>query len=123
MREAGMPQFLIDEALEVVNKAAKTCREWPSGVAPAFENETVSGEQRGLLLNGEFDYVTYPKWAEALHSRMPNSVYVLVPNAMHSLLSNYGDCPTDVTLQFLDDPSQPPDAPCTAGMGVQWILP
>ena len=123
MREAGMPQFLIDEALETVNQAAKTCQEWPSGVAPNYENEPVSGEQPGLLLNGEFDYVTYPKWAEALHGRMPNSAYVFVPNALHSLLANYGQCVTDVTLQFLDKPAQPPDAACTARMTVQWILP
>jgi pimeloyl-ACP methyl ester carboxylesterase len=123
MREAGMPQFLIDEALETVNKAAKTCREWPSGVAPAFENEAVSGGKSGLLLNGEFDYVTYPKWAEALHGRMPNSSYVPVPNAMHSLLGNYGDCVAGISQQFLDNPAQPPDDACTAEMGVQWVLP
>ncbi len=123
MREAGMPQFLIDEALETVNKAATTCQQWPSGGAPAFEIEPVSGEQRGLLLNGEFDYVTYPKWAEALHDRMPNSAYVFVPDAMHSLLGNYGDCVTDVTLQFLDDPAQMPDVTCTSAMRVRWALP
>lgn len=63
------------------------------------------------------------KWAEAAHIRMPNSVYVLVPNGMHSLVGNYGDCVTDITLQFLADPARAPDTSCTADMGVLWVLP
>lgn len=89
-------------------------------MAPAFEIEPASGEQQGLLLNGEFDYVTCPKWAEARYGRKPDSAYSLVPNTLHSQLGNYGGCIIKVTLQFLDDPAQRPDATCTSAMRVRW---
>lgn len=121
MHDAAMPQFLIDGAVETVNQAAETCQMWPSGVSPAFEIEPVGAQNRALLLNGQWDYVTYPKWAEAVHQRWPASDYVFMPNGMHSLLSNYGECPTNVTMQFLNDPTQTLDVSCTAEMKVEWI--
>lgn len=123
MREAGMPAFLIEEAVGNVQKGIDVCSLWPTGQPPTAENEPVSSDARALLLNGQWDYVTYPKWAEAVHSRWPNSDYVLVPQALHSLLSNYGPCPTDITLQFLSDPDQAPDSSCTSDMEIEWVMP
>lgn len=123
MREATMPEFLTNEAVDAVKMAAETCRMWPSGTAPEFEIEPVSAQNKALLLNGQWDYVTYPKWAEAVHQRWPASEYVFIPNGMHSLLSNYGECPTDITLRFLNEPDQPLDTSCTAEMTIKWILP
>lgn len=123
MNAAQMPDFLTQQAVENVVGAAKTCAGWPSGITPATDMDPISSNYPALLINGEWDYVTYPKWAEAVNDRWSRSFYLFVPNGMHSILSNYGECPTAVTLQFLNDPTSSPDMSCADNIRTEWVLP
>jgi pimeloyl-ACP methyl ester carboxylesterase len=122
MRHAGMPEFLTDEAKERIPQAVENCGVWPAKALPASSNEPVGSNYPALFISGEWDYVTFPNWAEEAHGRWPNSFYLFVPNGMHSVIGNFGECPTAVTLQFLDDPADEPDMSCTEALGVEWVL-
>jgi len=122
MNAANMPDFLTNQAMENINSAKKSCAGWPSGVTPAADLEPISSTYPALLINGEWDYVTYPKWAEPVNDRWPNSFYLFVRNGMHSILSNYGECPSAVTLQFLENPTGAPDMSCADNRQTEWVL-
>lgn len=123
MRQAGMPEFLTNEAQERIPQALENCSVWPAKAVPANSNEPVGSDCPALLISGEWDYVTFPNWAKEAHQRWPNSFYLLVPNGMHSVVGNFGECPTAVTLQFLDDPAEEPDMGCSEALGIEWVLP
>jgi len=123
MRGANMPEFLIKEATERIPQATANCGVWPAMVGSPAENEPISSPYAALFISGEWDYVTFPSWAEEAHGRWPNSFYLYVPNGMHSVLGNYGDCPISVTRQFLANPTTEPDMSCTETMKTRWLLP
>jgi len=123
MRGADMPEFLIKEATERIPQATENCGVWPATAVSPAENEPISSRYAALFISGEWDYVTFPGWAEEAHGRWPNSFYLYVPNGMHSVLGNYGDCPTSVTRQFLANPTTEPDMSCTETMKTKWVLP
>jgi pimeloyl-ACP methyl ester carboxylesterase len=123
IRQAGMPGFLTKEAEERIPQAVDNCGVWPVKAVPASSNQPVGGNYPALFISGEWDYVTFPNWAEQVHQRWPNSFYLFVPNGMHSVVGNFGECPTAITLQFLDDPAEEPDMNCTEALSVEWVLP
>jgi len=123
MRGEDMPEFLIKEATERIPQATANCVVWPAMAMSPAENEPVSSPYAALFISGEWDYVTFPRWAEEVHGHWPNSFYLYVPNGMHSVLGNYGDCPTAVTRQFLANPTIEPDMSCTETMKTKWVLP
>jgi hypothetical protein len=122
MRQAGMPEFLTNEAEERIPQAVENCGVWPAKPVPANSNDPVGANYVTLFISGEWDYVTFPDWAAEAQQRWPNSFYLYVPNGMHSVVGNFGKCPTAVTLQFLEDPAQEPDTSCTEALGVEWVL-
>jgi pimeloyl-ACP methyl ester carboxylesterase len=123
MREASMPEFLTSEAEERIPKAVENCSVWPAEALPANSNEPISSDHPALFVSGEWDYVTFPRWAQEAHQRWPNSFYLFVPNGMHSVVGNFGECPTAITLQFLDNPMTAPDMGCTDDVYIEWMLP
>ncbi len=121
LHSANLPQFMIEEALGSHQQGARICPIW--GNAPATPTPESFGQYPTLLLNGEFDFVTYAPWAQQAAQRLEDSIYVPLPNTMHSILNNYGACPTQITQAFLDDPLSAPDISCTSDMQVKFILP
>ncbi len=91
------------------------CDMWQAGQADAVENEPVSSDLPTLILAGEYDPITPPSWGEDVGERFSNSYYFEFPGIGHGA-SVSGDCPLSVTLDFLADPTQQPDAACIAGM-------
>ncbi len=122
MRGEDMPEFLIKEATERIPQATANCGVWPAMAGSPAENGPISSPYAALFISGEWDYVTFPSWAEEAHGRWPNSFYLYVPNGMHSVLGNNGDCPTAVTRQFLANPTTEPDMSCTETMKTSWVL-
>lgn len=123
MKGANMPEFLTIEATDRIPQATANCSVWPAMAVSPTENEPVSSLYAALFISGEWDYVTFPRWADEAHNRWPNSFYLYVPDGMHSVLGNFGECPTDVTLQFLADPTTELEMSCTETMKTKWVLP
>jgi len=122
MRAADLPEFLTQEGLEIIQDMSR-CRYWPTGSAPAIEDQPVVGRAAALILNGQFDSITYAWWAEETQKNITGSTYIMIPGATHSLAGNYGACVDNITSQYLDDPTQPLDRSCLSGMQVQFVMP
>ena len=121
LRDAQMPNFYIEQTINDLYSKADGCEAWQDALTtPTLE---LYGDYPVLMLHGQFDSLTPPAWAETAVSAIPQAQYIPIPNAWHSIMGNNGDCPTDITVQFLTNPETAVDAACTEEMAVQFVLP
>jgi len=122
LKEAGLPEFFIEEALTTIQDTPR-CKYWPTGIAPDIENQPVVGNAAMLILNGQFDSITYPWWAQETQENIENSFYAMVPGATHSIAGNYGACVDEITTQFLlNEPGQVPATDCLSDLRIKFAL-
>lgn len=96
------------------------CDLWGAGDAPSSENEPVSSDIPTLVLAGEYDPITPPRWSESAASALENSTFVFLPGVGHGP-SGSVDCAQSILLDFISDPTAPVDTRCTSTMtGPQW---
>ncbi len=65
-----------------------------------------------LLLSGNFDLITPPRYASRVLEGLSRGVLAQVPNYGHSTLSGYTACQTDVAAAFFNHPESPLDMTC-----------
>jgi len=91
------------------------CTNWvQGGSAPEVYSPVVS-DIPTLLLSGEFDPVTPFDFAEAVAENLSTSYSYLFPAFGHGS-SIAGGCPTDISVEFINNPMSEPDASCIADM-------
>jgi hypothetical protein len=105
----------FDGASNLGNFMLDVCETWGVGEGPAAENEPVVSAIPTLVLAGEYDPITPPAWGAAAAARLTNSTFVEFPGLGHGT-SIAGDCPLNITFEFLNDPTQPVDTSCIASM-------
>ncbi|MEX1031820.1 MAG: alpha/beta hydrolase [Cellvibrionaceae bacterium] len=89
--------------LDMLDGMRATCEFWPRGELPEDYFEPVYSDAPVLLLSGELDPVTPPRWADYAGRTLPNSRHIRVPGA-HHVSSNTG-CLNDLIIEFIDAPS------------------
>jgi hypothetical protein len=89
--------------------------------APAESAEAVTSDIPTLLMAGAFDPVTPLSWAESAAETLSNSFVVEAPFQAHGV--SPGECGMAVVVQFLDAPSQEPDASCFADGELNFVGP
>ena len=117
--ETAFEQALVDEARladlyrhSVVGTLGfRVCEEWGAGVAPTVENAPVWSDIPTLILTGEFDPITPPRWGLQAAETLALSYPFEVPRVGHGA-SFVDGCPRNMVLAFLDDPAVAPDASC-----------
>lgn len=107
---------LLIEVFETVGDLDITdlCDMWGAGESPPIENEVVATDVPILALAGQFDPVTPPAWAAVAVEGLDPGFVVEFPGLGHSVSGN--PCPRAILLEFLDDPTAPPDRSCVAEM-------
>ncbi len=85
----------------VLDMWEKVCSFWPLGELPDHYHDPVVSNRPVLVLSGEFDPVTPPRWGEAAAQHLSNSLHVVVPGAAHGT-SSYG-CLPRLMASFLND--------------------
>lgn len=118
---AGLPEFLVDDALARIAALADGCAGWRDALSAP--TPASFGDYPVLILGGQFDSITPPGFAQSAAQVLPGAQLVDIPNAAHSILGNKGDCPTNIVKQFLAAPRRPVDASCTATMHVKFVMP
>lgn len=83
----------IDEWREI-------CSRWPAGPLPSKVEEVRPLPVPALILSGELDPVTPPRWGEAMARHFPASAHVVVPGAAHNV-SHLG-CVPELMARFLE---------------------
>ncbi|MCA9933067.1 MAG: alpha/beta fold hydrolase [Ardenticatenaceae bacterium] len=92
------------------------CGFWGAGTADAIENEAVISDIPTLVLAGEYDPITPPSWGQQVAAELSNNYLFEYPGMGHGV-SISADCPREMTLAFVADPTVAPDSTCIADMG------
>ena len=80
-----------------------------------IKSRPVSADIPTLILAGRFDPITPPAWGRRAESAVTGSHYLEFPSGAHGVLGS-SDCSFDISLEFLRDPAQEPDASCIAAL-------
>ncbi|MBZ0307268.1 MAG: alpha/beta hydrolase, partial [Anaerolineae bacterium] len=102
--EAFAPEYapyISSDNLVVEKDLLNFCALWDAGTAPTSENEAVVSEIPTLLMAGEFDPVTPPRYTQLVGETLSNSLYLEIPGAGHGP-SLDGGCPTNIALSFVE---------------------
>ena len=91
------------------------CTQWGAGMAEAIDNEPVISNIPTLILAGEYDPITPPAWGQLVNNNLPNSYYFEYPGVGHAVTAS-DQCPLEMSLDFLADPSAAPSDVCIAEM-------
>jgi pimeloyl-ACP methyl ester carboxylesterase len=75
-----------------------------------------------LVLAGDFDPITPPRWGKLAAEALDNSYFYTFPGVGHAVIDG-GACPVDVVLQFLATPDTQPDASCRSEMVLEFYFP
>ncbi len=96
------------------------CQIWDIPTLDNFVDEPVHTNVPTLLLSGEFDHVTPPRFAESVAENLQNTYAYTFPGIAHSPLDG-GTCPASIAVSFLDDPSVAPNATCINEMSLRFV--
>ena len=76
------------------------CKEWPKREVPADFHEPMSGATPTLVLSGQFDPVTPPRYGDQVVRNLPNGRHLIVPGQGHSVMSR--GCGPKLVDAFID---------------------
>lgn len=101
-----------------IRRLVRTCAGWPRSELPAGFWNPVAADVPVLLLTGELDQTTPPRYAASVGQSLRNSRHLLLPNRSHNDLD---DCVSRIIESFLitNDPGRA-DASCAAGPPIQF---
>ncbi len=71
---------------DLVTVMAAQCTVWPKGKRPDGFRAPLTGNSPVLILSGEFDPVTPPRYGEEVHKSLPNSRHLIVRGQGHNVL-------------------------------------
>lgn len=77
-----------------------SCEHWVQGPIPAGFRDPVRSDVPALVLSGEVDPVTPPRWGEHALQTLPNGRHVVVPGAGHGIVML--PCAGDVLAEFFE---------------------
>ena len=81
----------------------KVCAFWPRGALPPRFHQPVQSDKPVLLLSGELDPATPPRWADLARATLPNSLHLIVPGVGHGATAE--GCVPQLIAQFVDKAS------------------
>ena len=88
------------------------CDEWQKIPVDPIEDEPVVSDIPTLLLSGQFDPATPPRWADIAAETLSNSYSFVLPMTGHGV--GIGTpCGRTLTEKFLESPTTNPLSPCT----------
>ena len=79
------------------------CDVWPKAPLPSIYREEVSTEAPTLLLSGDLDPITPPRWGEEMERTLTNALHLVAPGTGHNV-APFG-CAADLIAQFIDSGS------------------
>lgn len=110
MDEAETLQSGTDFPL-MVDVLVEVCAAWPRGDEPIYFRQLERSDVPTLLLSGEADPITPPRYAELAAAAFPNSQHIRVPGYGHDVLGV--PCMIDVVTEFISgEPDPAVDAGC-----------
>jgi pimeloyl-ACP methyl ester carboxylesterase len=87
------------------------CASWDAGEPGPGEDEALSSDLPTLVLAGELDPITPPRWGAQLAEELGDNVFVEFPSTGHGSVGTH-ECAVQLTRDFLADPDSEPDTSC-----------
>jgi pimeloyl-ACP methyl ester carboxylesterase len=81
----------------------EVCAGWPRGEVPLDFRSPISSETPVLLLSGEGDPITPPRYADQVSRMLPNSLHVVAPGMGHGILIR--GCVSRLVTDFVENGS------------------
>jgi len=106
-KPSGARGFVGDAALASFRDA---CAAWPKVKVPEDYYARVKLDAPALLLSGELDPVTPPRWGDDVLRDLPRGRHVVVPGMGHGVTIR--SCVPDLIRRFLNAPEAELDASC-----------
>ena len=94
--------------------APAMCEWWQRMPIDPIEDEPVVSDIPTLLLSGQFDPITPPKWADLAAETLRNSYTFVMPMAGHGVAIDI-PCAQHLMERFLAEPDRNPASQCPAG--------
>lgn len=94
--------------------APALCEEWQQTPVDPIEDEPVVSDIPTLLLSGQFDPATPPRWAKIAAETLSNSYSFVMPMAGHGVALDV-PCAQHLMKRFLAEPRRNPASRCPAG--------
>lgn len=101
---------LVEEALD----ALRVCDRLDIGADAEAEQGPIASDIATLVLVGEFDPITPPSWARQAAASLSAVEVIEVVGSGHA--PSFEQCPLDVLVAFVADPTPPIDAACVADL-------
>jgi len=96
---------------DLVDYLAAQCKVWPKGVAPADFHAPLATKVPALLISGEYDPVTPPRYGDDVVKHLPNGRHLVLRGQGHNVIG--AGCMPKLLAQFLDTAdAQALDAKC-----------
>lgn len=83
-----------------IDQWRQMCARWPRGPLPADADRVRPMRIPALILSGDLDPVTPPRWGEAMKAHFPGAVHVVVPGAGHNTSTT--GCVPDLIAGFME---------------------
>ena len=87
----------------LIEIATDACTVWPAADLPADYFEPVRSDAPTLLLSGNLDPVTPPRWGEQVLGDLSNARHLVAPGAGHGVVAR--GCAGDVIAEFIESGS------------------
>jgi pimeloyl-ACP methyl ester carboxylesterase len=88
---------------QLAREFLRICAFWPRGAVPRQFKEPVASTKPVLLLSGELDPATPPRWAEIARETLPNSLHLIVPGVGHGAMAE--GCVPQLAARFIEKAS------------------
>jgi pimeloyl-ACP methyl ester carboxylesterase len=110
-----LPPSWAEQLVEDTQDILNMCDEWVVTPSDDSIREATVSDLPTLILNGEFDPVTPPHWAEEAAATLSQSYGFIIPAGGHGVL-DMSECTVSIAEQFLTDPYTEPDGRCVEDM-------
>jgi len=89
------------------------CKIWGVSKVPDIEDEAVKSDIPVLLISGEYDELTPPRWAKAMQKNLENSFHLIFKGWKHGPTTNWGNpCAMEAANEFFNHPNTRPIPEC-----------
>ncbi|MGV6831426.1 MAG: alpha/beta fold hydrolase [bacterium] len=94
------------------------CEIWSVKKVSEVENQAVKSDIPVLLISGEYDEVTPPKWAESMTRNLSNSHHLIFKGWKHGPTTNWSNpCAMQAANAFFNNPIEKPSPACLEQIG------
>lgn len=94
------------------------CNIWGVSSLPIRENKPIKSDIPVLLISGEYDNETPPKWATQMSENLSNSYHLIFKGWKHTPTTNWGNqCAMEAANEFFNNLSQFPNSDCFRRIG------